>query len=65
MKPFNAAAVVEEGRRLLLLALAATVVTAIVIFLDDKGGHLAAGLGVTTAAFAYRLLHLAGTGTND
>jgi hypothetical protein len=59
MKPFNANAVIEEGRRLLVLISGAVVVTAIVVFLDDKGGHLAAGLGVTAAAFAFRLLHLA------
>ncbi len=39
-----------------MLTIGAGAVTALVLFLDSKGGHLAAGLGVTATLFAIRLL---------
>jgi hypothetical protein len=56
MTSFNATAALEEARRLLMLTIGAGAVTALVLFLDSKGGHLAAGLGVTATLFAIRLL---------
>lgn len=59
MKSFNALATLEEARRLLVIAAGCSALTAGVLLLDRIGGPFTAGLGVISAAFAYRLLRMA------